>query len=150
MTWQTVVSSIGIIVGAAVMVISIIRFGRVFKAAHFLPAPDRLSLLRFLRVHRVLMIFFLIGYAAVVDGMILGVEFLNELFVAATFFLGASFVYIGIVLQERLVHGVMDEAKESLRIHKLMTDAAKDALILVGYDGVIEYSNRVQPDSSQL
>jgi two-component system sensor histidine kinase/response regulator len=142
MGWQAVASSAGIALGALVMVVSIFRVRRVFRAVGFLPEAERAPLLRFLNFHRLLMAFFLVGYAVVLAGILLDLGFLGNLFVAAIFLFGALFVFIGIVLQERLVSGILDRAEAELKVFKHMIDAAGDGLVLLDGQGRVEYCNR--------
>jgi two-component system, sensor histidine kinase and response regulator len=142
MTWEIVVSALPIALGALIMTISIMRFSRIFTTAQQLPDKNRSGLLQFLNIHRLLMGFFLLAYALVLAGIILQIQFVSHLFVSAIFLFIAIFVYISIVLEERFLSGILDKAAESLKIHKHMTDAAKDALVLLDDEGRIEYCNR--------
>ncbi len=115
MTWDTIVSSIGIAAGAVVMLISILRFGALMRKAHYIQGEEREALCKYLKVHRILMIFFLVGYAVVLAGVIFELGFVGNLFIAAIFFFGAAFVYIGLMLQDRMVQGVIDQAEVEIK-----------------------------------
>jgi len=115
MTWDAVISSIAIAAGAVVMLISILRFGGIMKKGHYIQGPERDTLCRYLKIHRALMVFFLLGYAVVLAGVIFNLGFVGNLFVAAIFFFGAGFVYIGLKLQDRMIHGVINQAEEEIK-----------------------------------
>jgi GAF domain-containing protein len=102
MNWQTVASSLVIFCGAAVILFSIIKLGASFKATSFVPVRSRSSIVRFLRFHRLLMVFFLFGYIVVASAYLSGLRFVGELFVSAIFLFGAIFVFLSIMLQSRM------------------------------------------------
>jgi GAF domain-containing protein len=134
MNWQTVTSSLIILCGAAVMLSSIIRSGVAFKAVSFFPVQSRSSIVRFLRFHRLLMIFFLLGYIVVAFAFPLGLRPVGELFVSVILLCGAIFVFLGIMLQSRVF------AETQVTVHSL-EDALRDLRAL---------NQELEQQSSQL
>ena len=101
-----VVSAGGIFFGAILMLVSIIRFGKILDEACYVEEGDRKTVVRFLGVHRFLMVMFLAGYLAVLAGVLTGSKFASEPLVAGIFFFGAVFVLIGVNLEQRMLKGV--------------------------------------------
>ncbi len=98
----SIVYSIVIATGAGIMVACIIHIGEVRNIIDLALEPDRSWLLKHVSLHRTLMVFFLMAYVAVVVFCLTGFKAVNEPIVAAVFFLGAAFVYLGILMQNRM------------------------------------------------
>ena len=97
MSWETTLSALGISAGAALMAVSIARFGGLMgRASYIRDGDERSVLLRYLGVHRILMVFFLVGYLVVLTGIVTGIHgtFGGQLFVALIFLCGAIFVFV--------------------------------------------------------
>lgn len=58
------------------------------------------------KMHHLLMVFFLIGYIFVGISIVNNSNIIGELFVSLIFFLGANFVLIGIILQNKLLYSI--------------------------------------------
>jgi hypothetical protein len=115
MSWDTILSGLGISAGALLMAVSISRFGALMgRASYIRDGEERGVLLRYLGVHRVLMLFFLVGYLVVLAGIFTGNHgvFGGQLFVSLIFLFGAIFVFIGLQLQDRMLRGVIVEAEQ--------------------------------------
>ena len=115
MSWDTLTSAISITAGAIIMLVSIVRFGMIMEAASYLQGQERKDLEKFLKVQRALMVFFLLGYIVVLAGVIFRLPIVGNLLVGAIFFFGGLFVYMSLVLQNRLVRGVLIQAEENLK-----------------------------------
>ena len=115
MSWDIVWSATAITAGAAVMLVSILRFGMILEAASFLQGKERRDLELFLKAQRLLMVFFLVGYVVVLCGVVFRLPLVGNLLVGAIFFVGGLFVYMGLILQNRLVRGVLNQAEENLK-----------------------------------
>lgn len=90
-------------VGAIIILFSIIRSKGLLVALPFVPESQRNHVTRYLLLHRTLMMFFLFGYLVVLVGFVFDYSFVSETSVSLIFFSGAIFVYIGIVVQSRLL-----------------------------------------------
>lgn len=101
--WQTQVSAIIILGGAVIMLVSILKMKELFKAAPLIAERSQRFVDRFLRVNRLLMIFFLFGYLVVVVAFLLGMSIVGKLFVSLVFLFGAVFVFLGIMLHARML-----------------------------------------------
>jgi signal transduction histidine kinase/ActR/RegA family two-component response regulator len=115
MSWDIIWSAIGITAGAIVMLVSILRFGMILETASYLRGKERADLVVFLKAQRALMVFFLLGYVVVLFGVIFRLPLVGNLLVGAIFFVGGLFVYMGLILQNRLVRGVLRQAEENLK-----------------------------------
>ena len=98
----SVAYSIVIATGAGVMVACIVHVGEVRDVVALALEPDRSWLLKRVRLHRALMVFFLVAYVAVIVCCFAGFNSMHEPIVAAVFFLGSAFVYLGILMQNRM------------------------------------------------
>ena len=85
---------------------------------HIQPAKVQLNLTSMMDVVFLLMVFFLLGYVVVLLGVVLQSALLGNLLVGAIFFFGAVFVYTSLILEERLLSEVMQQAEEEIRLRE--------------------------------
>ena len=111
---QTIVASILILVGAVVMLGSILRSRELIKVAPLISKHSRRPILRLLGINRYLMMFFLLGYVVVALAFLFDVRPIGELSVSVIFLFGAAFVLMGIWIQARMlleiqstIHGIL-------------------------------------------
>lgn len=100
---QTIVNLLMILAGAIVMLVSILRYQGVMQTLPFVPERHRKHIQLYLFVHRGLMVVFLIGYLSVTGAIALKWPLFSETFISIIFLLGAMYVFIGIVIQSRLL-----------------------------------------------
>ncbi|MEK7858261.1 MAG: hypothetical protein AAB320_03885 [Elusimicrobiota bacterium] len=100
---RTAINCAGILVGAIIMLVSIFRVHDMTNALSYVPERQRKPLSLYLAAHRGLMLFFFLGYLAVLLTIGSGRRILGDTFVSAIFFFGAIFVFIGISVQSRLL-----------------------------------------------
>lgn len=100
---MNVISGILILLGAGVMTVNIGKFRGLYPVLDEIPAEKGRNLRRFFSFHSMLMVFFLIGYLAVFFTMFTGVQLISSLFVSVIFFFGAIFVFLGIILESRIL-----------------------------------------------
>lgn len=106
MDLQTVFNSTLILMGAGIMLFGMVQAGDVQKMMPFIP-EDRQDGIRFYcLIHRSLMMFFLLGYIASIAAIFMHYPLLSETFVSLIFLFGGIFVYIGIIVQSRLLSAV--------------------------------------------
>lgn len=110
----SIACSIVIALGAGMLVACIIQIGEVRHTVGLVLEPDRSWLLARVRLHRALMVLFLVAYAAVAGSCLTGFDEMNAAIVPAVFFLVSAFVYIGILMQNRMsaamlrtIHGLI-------------------------------------------
>ncbi len=115
MNWDAIVSATAISAGAVVMSVSIVRFRPILETTSFLESEERGVLERFLKIHRALMGFFLLGYVVVLVGVVFDSPLLSNLLIGAIFFFGALFVYTTVILQRRMLRGVLNQAAANLK-----------------------------------
>ena len=82
---------------------SIVKSKELMNATPFIPERHQKQIRLYLLLHRGLMCFFLLGYIIVTGAIVFRSSLLSETFVSVIFFLGAVFVFIGIVVQSRLL-----------------------------------------------
>lgn len=106
MSSLSVLCALTIMAGAAIMLASVIRIGQVLGILSLAVEPHRSWLARRVKLHRVLMSFFLVGYIVVAAACVARYN-ISKPVVAAVFFFGAVFVHIGITLQNRMSSAVL-------------------------------------------
>ena len=109
--WKTWISAIIILLGALIMVRSILKMKELFKATPFITERSKPFIVRFLKLEKFFMIFFLGGYLVVAFAFLVGHAFIGKLFVSFVFFFGAVFVFLGIVLHARM----LDEIQSTIQ-----------------------------------
>jgi xanthine/uracil permease len=97
------VSAVLILMGAVVMLFSIITARGLRVLTSFIPEGSRKEISRSLNLHRGMMLFFLLGYCVVAAAFIFRIDFLGEIFIGTVFLLGAVFVLVGLRLQTRML-----------------------------------------------
>lgn len=127
---QTAIYTTIIIAGAVIMLVSIVRSGRLLGFAPYIAERSRRTIVRMLKVHRILMTFFFIGYAAVATTFILRMHVIGEFFVSIIFFVGSAFVLMGILVQSRMlfeiqstIHGIVPLCARCRRVRPRDADA---------------------------
>jgi len=126
---QGVISSALIVAGAVIMLVSIVRTKDLLAAAPLIRSERRGAIVQLLRLHRLLMMFFLAGYVVVAVSFLLERYMVGRAFVGVVFLFGAAFVLLGIVIQSRMLaevrstfHGIVPVCS---RCHKVR-DASAD------------------------
>lgn len=104
-----------ILVGAVIMMMSIIKYYSTLSLAQSFEqkALSRVGL-RWYKTHHLLMFFFFIGYILVLITLTKDVQIVGELFISLIFLFGAGFVFIGILLQNKLLTSVKTQNHELL------------------------------------
>ena len=121
-------SSTLVMCGAVIMLISIIKTGTLINLVKRLPERRR-TIIRFLNVHRLLMIFFFLAYILVSLAFVYGFVYKgesNNLIVSIIFFFGALFVLLGVLLQKKMmleIQGTIENLEQ--RVHNRTSDLAK-------------------------
>lgn len=111
MTQETIVSFVEIVVGAIIMLFSILKSRYVLAGIPFIPEAPRQHVSRLINLHRFLMCFFFVGYIVVLLAFCFHSIFLSQTLVGMIFLFGALFVYMGIAIEARL----LSEIQKSLR-----------------------------------
>lgn len=111
---QTILVCSLILIGAIILLISIVRAKELQKALLFVSKRQRKHLLRHLMLHRGLMVFFFFGYLLVLAAIALRYSLTSEIILSLILFFGAIYVFIGITVQSRLLaevqhtlHGIL-------------------------------------------
>ena len=112
----TKIASLLIIAGAVVMTISVFRFRAVFHLLDEFHIEEYRKTKRLFNMHQSLMIFFLLGYLAVLYGSISKVEVFSDLFVGVIFFFGAIFVLLGVFLQSKMLSAARYRYSQELEV----------------------------------
>lgn len=103
---QTIANSICILIGAIIMLVSIVKSQHLQGSLLFVSKLHQPYIRRYFKLHRGLMFFFLFGYVVVALALGFGFSFVSEAFISIIFVLGAVFVLIGIDVQSRLLAGM--------------------------------------------
>ena len=100
---QHILSIAMILTGAVVMLFSLVKARELHVLTPFIPARSKTEIIRSLRLHRGLMLFFLLGYCVVAGVFALRLPFVGEVLVGLVFLFGALFVLLGLHLQTRML-----------------------------------------------
>ncbi len=88
---------------------------KIVSENHF--ESGKLSRLKFkLKFHHTLMLFFFIGYFAILIACINNIQFLNEIFVGIILFMGAIFVLLGINLQSSMLVSLRENYVKAIKM----------------------------------
>ncbi len=90
---QTIINITFILVGALIMLASMMKSADLLKFAPLILESRRDPIVKFLKIHRILMSFFLLGYIVVAVAFVFDLRLVGELFVSAVFLFGAGFVF---------------------------------------------------------
>ena len=102
MKWYSLAALALTLVGMAIMASSLLRARDLFDAVPFVRGIRRDRIERYLRLHVMLIVFFLSGYIVISMAFIFELAFLSEFMMGAIFLLGAVFVFLGCVMQSAL------------------------------------------------
>ncbi len=105
-----------ILIGAIIMLVSIVRVRGLLKFTSTIPEYHQKQIRLFFVLHRELMLFFFVGYISVLVAFAFHYSFVSETFVSFIFFSGSIFIYIGTIVQSRLLSGVQNTLKGTLPI----------------------------------
>ena len=100
---QHILSIIMILAGAVVMLVCLVKARELHVLTSFIPERSKAEIIRFLHLHRGLMLFFLLGYCVVAGGFLFRVSFIGEILVGLVFLFGALFVLLGLHIQTRML-----------------------------------------------
>jgi hypothetical protein len=100
---QHILSTVMILIGAVVMLISLIKAKELHVLTPFIPRRSKTEITRSLRLHRGLMLFFLLGYCVVAGGFFFRFPVVGEFLVGLVFLFGSIFVLLGIHIQTRML-----------------------------------------------
>ncbi len=114
LSMNTLFNTLPIVIGAIIMLVSIIKAKSLLNALPLVPKNQRSYVRKYLLLHRGLMVFFAIGYLIVLVAFSFNLSFITNAFVSLIFLFGAIFVFIGIDIESRLLsevqktlHGVL-------------------------------------------
>ena len=100
---QHILSIAMILLGAVVMLISLVKAKELHILTPFIPERSKTEITRSLRLHRRLMLFFLLGYCVVAGVFFLRLPFVGEILVGLVFLFGSAFVLLGLHIQTRML-----------------------------------------------
>lgn len=113
---QTMLNCSLILIGAAIMLASMVRANELKKALPFVSRRHRKHLLRRLMLHRGLMAFFFFGYLLVLAAIARRYSLASEILLSIILLFGAMYVFIGITVQSRLLSEVQSTLQGILPI----------------------------------
>lgn len=100
---QHILSLAMILIGAVVMLFSLVKARELLVLTPFIPERSKGAIIRSLRLHRGLMLFFFLGYCVVAGVFFFRLPFVGELLAGFVFIFGAIFVLLGLYLQIRML-----------------------------------------------
>jgi len=103
---QHILSIAMILAGAVVMLISLVKARELHVLTPFIPERSKPEIIRSLRLHRGLMLFFLVGYCVVAGVFALRLPFVGEFLVGLVFLSGAVFVLLGLRVQIKMLREI--------------------------------------------
>jgi small-conductance mechanosensitive channel len=116
MSTHIIANCVFILVGAAIMLVSIVKAKGLVDATPFVPQRNRERVRLYLLLHRGLMVIFFVGYVVVTGAFALRLPFISETLISVIFLLGALFVFTGIAVQSRLLAEVQQTIQGILPI----------------------------------
>lgn len=128
MNWGTTLSCFFILIGAIVMLRSIINHKRLLNLINESTSgfSRRTSLL--VRAHMVFMVFFFFAYLGVITFLIAEIDVIGNLFIGLIFLFGAIFVYIGIFIQQKSIQ-MLNVSNSELRKHTEVLETKQKQLV---------------------
>lgn len=100
---EQVISGGLILAGAAIMLVSMIKWRQLSQVTPLIPERSRDEIIRYLKLHGLLMTFFLLAYIGVAIVLFVGIPVVGELMVGIILLGGAFFVLLGIVIEMRML-----------------------------------------------
>ena len=100
---EQVISGGLILAGAAIMLVRMIKWRGLSQVTPFIPERSRDEIIRYLKLHGSLMLFFLLAYIGVAIVLFIGVPVVGALMVGIILLGGAFFVLLGIVIEMRML-----------------------------------------------
>ena len=116
MNFMSIIACLMIGLGALIMAINIFKFGAILYRLNQFAIQERSKIRRLFFLHQLLMVFFLAGYLVVLIAAIAKIGFIGELFVGIIFFFGAIFVFLGIMLQSRMLNSIGDSYAQVVEV----------------------------------
>lgn len=113
---QKIVSCFLLFFGTVIMLISLMRTKELKKLMPFVPDRHRGHLLRYLLLHRGLIVFFLFGYILVLVAVAVNYSLVSEFVLSIILFFGSIFVFTVITVQSRLLFEVQNTLQGILPI----------------------------------
>jgi len=96
------------------------KFRKIFAVIDSVPTANRRYISLFLKIHIVLMIFFLIGYFIVAYAFCFHLHIVSEALVGLIFLFGAVFVFLGLYIQEILIDQVKKHISTNSQMEKMV------------------------------
>ena len=100
---QHILSIVMILSGAVLMLFSLIKARELHILTPFIPERSKAEIIRALRLHRWMMLFFLVVYCAVAAVFLFDILFVGKFLVGLVFLFGALFVLLGLHVQIRML-----------------------------------------------
>lgn len=126
---QHIQSIVMILIGAVVMLFSLVKSRELHVLTPFIPERSKTEIIHALRLHRGLMLFFLVGYCVVAGVFFFRVSFVGEILVGLVFLFGALFVLLGLHIQTRMLleikntlHGLLPICSSCKKIRNIEGD----------------------------
>jgi len=126
---HTYVSCFLILVGALVMVLSILKFKQLFPVIKSLHTKNSEHIMTLFKVHTMLMVFFLIGYVIVGIALYFNISIVSDIFIGLIFMFGAFFVFLGIRIQYIMNNEQKKAETEITKAHESLLQSAKMAAV---------------------
>lgn len=141
------VSSILILIGAAIMLVNIVFYKYTSNKAADVQQRDSSLTKSLVRVHLVFMGFFFLGYLVVLYLFLNHIKFSSSLFVAVIFFFGSVFVFMGIVIQKRMLMTLRTK-NDALKEYNEKLTREQDRLLDLNRQLELEMENRIRAEKS--
>ena len=116
MALNAIFSCLIIFSGATIMLVSIVKSQGIMSVMPLITERHRKKITLYLVIHRTLMVFFLIGYIAVMLAIMFNFHVISESLVSVIFLFGAIFVLMGIVVQSRFLSEIQSTLRGLLPI----------------------------------
>ena len=148
MAWNMIIACILIFAGAMVMLRCIIRHRSFMLTVRDATAGFSKRTSGLIQAHKVFMFFFLFAYLLVIYFIVEQIDVINNLFIALIFFLGATFVYIGILIQGK-AFDLLNSSNRELKKYATKLEENQSKLLTLNKDLKKEIEQKVIAQESE-
>ncbi|MCP4181380.1 MAG: HD domain-containing protein [bacterium] len=129
-----------ILIGAAVMLLSILKSAKALKYADRFILNNNFKILYLHRFHLLLMFFFFVGYIAVFTTILMEVSIISLPFIGTIFFFGSVFVFIGIYIYSHMLSICKEKHNSVILKNNQLTDTEDAIIYMLAYQSELRDS----------
>lgn len=116
MDLSTLLPALFIAIGFLFMLVSVLKFKKLLRLLFCSSSSDCECVFMMSKLHLALMVFFLLGYGAVFFSLLMRVHFVSNFIVGAIFMFGAIFVWLGVLMQDRMLRAMIKGHLQTVKV----------------------------------